>query len=590
VTARAPLALYASLALLGVVLIATCVPGVFTLDECNYAVTVTGLKHGELTVPGTRGLPPSVELGFFDPGIRTRAAVTSPIGSTAPPLYAFLALPFSFFGWRGLMALEVVAWLVTALLVFRLGAHASSRPSTRWIALGTFLLGGYGVEYAQGVWPHALAACLCTAGYGLARRAREEDALLAGFFGGLALGLAAGVRYQNLVFAFAVGLGLLIWAKRRAAASSIFALGYLVPTLLCSYVNHVRLGSWNPISKGPGYLSTGPGRSLRDILSEAPKVLLAKVVDFSFHPVPFEERDYWKPNPNSGAVVIFGAIKKAWLQSAPWIALALAGLFLTWILRAKGAEEARRTRELRALSLPVVFVLGLFAYAGFIRNDGICFNQRYFLELVPLAAVAFALTLERRELPVKPLVAGAIVGAVVTFFLLRLDVASEIRQRVELDVPLRIALLLLFVYWLASRIRIRWILPAVAAASVLWAAVIHLGEDLPASRLCRTGKLKTRREVEARMPQGPAALVVFGSWADVFGPTLVERDLVVANAAIDGGATLEPLARGFLAQSRRVFALGYRMPPETGSALATAFDVRTLPNTRPVPLLEIKAR
>jgi hypothetical protein len=235
-------------------------------------------------------------------------------------------------------------------------------------------------------------------------------------------------------------------------------------------------------------------------------------------------------------------------------------------------------------------VLGLFAYAGFIRNDGICFNQRYFLELVPLAAVAFALTLERRELPVKPLVAGAIVGAVVTFFLLRLDVASEIRQRVELDVPLRIALLLLFVYWLASRIRIRWILPAVAAASVLWAAVIHLGEDLPASRLCRTGKLKTRREVEARMPQGPAALVVFGSWADVFGPTLVERDLVVANAAIDGGATLEPLARGFLAQSRPVYALGYRMPPETGAALATAFDVRTLPNTRPVPLLEIKAR
>jgi hypothetical protein len=589
-TARAPLALYACLALLGVVLVATCVPGVFTLDECNYAVTVTGLKHGELTVPGTGGLPPSLELGFFDPGIRTRAAATSPIGSTAPPLYAFFALPFSLFGWRGLMALEVVAWLVTALLVFRIAARASARPSTRWIAMGTFLLGGYGVEYAQGVWPHALAACLCAAGYVLARRAREDDALVAAFAGGVVLGCATGVRYQNLVFAFAVGLGILIWAKRRAAASTAFTGGYLIPTLACSFINHIRLGSWNPISKGPGYLSNGPGRSLQDVLTEAPKVLLAKVVDFSFHPIPFEERDYWKPDPRSGAVVIFGAIKKAWLQSAPWIALALAGLVLAWLLRARGLEEERRTRELRALSLPIAFVLALFAWAGFIRHDGVCFNQRYFLELVPLAAVAFALMLERRELPAKPLLIGALAGGLVTLFLLRLDVATEIRQHVELDVPLRIGLLLLFVYWLASRIRIRWILPAVAGAAVLWAAVIHLGEDLPASRLCRAGKLKTRRDVEARMPPGPAALVVFGSWADVFGPTLVARDLVVANAAIDDGATLEPLAKGLLGHGRRVYALDYRMPPGEAAALAAAFDVRPLPNTRPVPLLELRPR
>jgi hypothetical protein len=43
--------------------------------------------------------------------------------------------------------------------------------------------------------------------------------------------------------------------------------------------------------------------------------------------------------------------------------------------------------DLRAISLIIWPTLVLFSLAGYRRNDGICFNQRYFLELVPLAAV-----------------------------------------------------------------------------------------------------------------------------------------------------------------------------------------------------------
>jgi hypothetical protein len=71
-----------------------------------------------LTVPQTDGLPPSAELLFFDPGPWTRTVTATPVASTAPPLYALVALPFSVFGWRGLVALNTLAFLATSLLIF----------------------------------------------------------------------------------------------------------------------------------------------------------------------------------------------------------------------------------------------------------------------------------------------------------------------------------------------------------------------------------------------------------------------------------------------------------------------------------------
>ena len=57
-------------------------------------------------MPGTGGLPPSRELLYFDPAATGREVTTTPVASTAPPLYAPLALPFLLLGWRGLVLLN----------------------------------------------------------------------------------------------------------------------------------------------------------------------------------------------------------------------------------------------------------------------------------------------------------------------------------------------------------------------------------------------------------------------------------------------------------------------------------------------------
>src|SRR5262245_53031657 len=108
-------ALLVALIVLGAALSSTVVPGIFTVDENNYLVNVLALQRGRVTLANTDGLSPSRELLFFDPTNRSRVVTSTPVGSTAPPLYAFLALPFSFFGWRGLTALNTVSYLATTL-------------------------------------------------------------------------------------------------------------------------------------------------------------------------------------------------------------------------------------------------------------------------------------------------------------------------------------------------------------------------------------------------------------------------------------------------------------------------------------------
>src|SRR3954468_5568557 len=167
-------ALAVALLALGLVLSATVVPGVFTTDDNNYLINVLELRRGRLTLANTEGLTPSRELLAFDPGPWTRAVTSTPVGSSAPPLYALLALPFSWLGWRGLVALNTLAYLAATAMIFAYARRYATDPSTPWIAAAAFALGGFVIEYAQGVWPHALSIALCTAGIFTAGRLLED--------------------------------------------------------------------------------------------------------------------------------------------------------------------------------------------------------------------------------------------------------------------------------------------------------------------------------------------------------------------------------------------------------------------------------
>ena len=160
---RESLVLFAVLALSAATLSLAIEPGVFTTDEASYLTTVRALRAGRLTVPGTEGLPPSRELLGFDPAPKHRAVAATPVAPTAPPLYALVALPFSLGGFPGLFFLQVLAFCAGGACVFVLARRLRPTGSSPWLALVLYGLGGYLLEYALGLWPHALSVALAAA-------------------------------------------------------------------------------------------------------------------------------------------------------------------------------------------------------------------------------------------------------------------------------------------------------------------------------------------------------------------------------------------------------------------------------------------
>ena len=556
--------LLAALGVLGLVLLLTHVRGAFLIDECNYMVTLSGLRAGQLTVPGTEGLVGSPELVYFDPAAASRGKLRLPVASTVPPLYAVLALPFSVFGWAGLVGLNVLSFLGCALLIFNYAGRHARKVHTPYLALVTFVLGGYCLEYAQGMWPQMLSLGIWMAGFVTASRVRGGAPPWVAALAGLLMGLAVGVRYPNLLLAAAVGLGVLIWSPRRIAASAAYVLGFSLPMAACSVMNYLRHGWWNPVSKGPYYFKfVGDKRRIRDY-REPFHLLWARIMDFSSHP-PTGFLKHAR-RPGSGGYLLHSSLKKALVQSCPWYLLALVPLVGSWRRGEAPPGGVGQRQELRAMSLCLAAMLGFYAWAGFLRRDGFCFNQRYLLELLPLAAVALSWAVEQVNLSRRwPLVVGAVLGLAVTVGLFRLSPYSTPRQLMLLKVPLLMSIVLTLVWVAARRGWLRGTFALLLGASLAWALGVHLFDDVLGARDVRARRGGTMREVSRVMdPDAPAA--VFANWPSAVSmcPLHLTHDVVVLNVALDRRKHSRHLAHQLLDKGRKVYIYDDQFFPDKG--------------------------
>jgi hypothetical protein len=464
---------------------------------------------------------------------------------------------------------------------------------------------------------------LCFGWFVLALAAARDRPRLA-VWAGLLGGLATGVRYQNVVFAALVGVVLLVVSARRVRTVASYVAGLLPPLFACSVFNVLRLGSWNPVSKGQGYvkLSAVTGSTSADPL----RAFAAQVVDFSWQ----AHLPYWEDMGGrwgqTGALLLSSAVKKALLQSAPWMLLVLVALAVSWRRREPAGTDRRITRAVAWISAGMLL---LFALAGIRRYDGWCHNSRYLLELMPLGGLVLALIVERQRLSWRSVGAGAVMGVLLTLVPLALSPASPLRQHALLHVPLLLAAtgaggLLVAMRWAqpgldplplgegrgegngprparlgdsasiatftarlessfpsppvpsprgrgametasrGPRIATRYLALTLGAA-LGWAAAVHVGDDLVAARALRQMNLAKLRAVSALVPDGPIA--VFAHGATALGPLLLEHDVVIADTAVDAGHDAAALADALLQAHRQVFAVLPNMPDVERRAL-----------------------
>ena len=567
----------ALLAAIGVTLIWTHVRGTFIIDECNYLVTVVGLQQGQLTVPGTQELIPTKELIYFDPAAGSRPPFSTPVASTVPPLWSVLALPFSLLGWGGLVALNVLSFLGCALVIFYYSGRHCHKPHTPYLAMATYVLGGYCLEYAQGIWPQALSMLLVTSGFVLASRARAGGPPWLALASGVLMGLATGVRYPNLLSSTAVGLGLLLFAPRRLLASAAFALGFAGPMAACSVMNKLRHGWWNPVSKGPYYFKFVTSKRRISDYREPLHLFWARVVDFTSHP-PIGFLRHARRR-GSGGYLLHDTLKKAVVQNCPWFLTSLLSMLLSWQRASRAPAsgpaslDSQVRQELRVMGLAAAAVIGFYAWAGFWRRDGFCFNQRYFLELVPLAAVALAWAVDRMDLRRWHLLAGCLLGGLVCFGLFRLSPYSTIRQLALLKAPVGLAFVFLFVWLAARRGWLKGWLSLLLGICLSWSLVVHVMDDVVGAYNVRLRRGGGASELLPHLPAGPSAVFTNFPTATSMCPLHLQRDVVVLNVSLDGRKHAPALVRDFLGRGRQVFIYKDRFFPD--KALRELVEGRT---------------
>ena len=157
--------------------------------------------------------------------------------------------------------------------------------------------------------------------------------------------------------------------------------------------NYLRV----PLLEGSAALSV---RSAGDVLGAGRRFFVSgrRLLDLSWVTL----------RPVTGAHLMIGAtLQKSLLQSAPWAILAFIMFTLAWLPWFR-MPEARR-RQIRLLSLVTLAIIAVFAFAGVSRNEGLSFNQRYLLELLPLAAVGFAWALDGLNVRVQPVLHWSLV-------------------------------------------------------------------------------------------------------------------------------------------------------------------------------------
>lgn len=545
--------LAALLILVGILLVVSTIRGPFIIDEINYLVTATGLREGKLTVPGTEGLSPSKELFSFDPEAFGRVAVKTPVASLAPPLYAPFALPFLIFGWRGLVLLNTLSFLFTILLVFTLSKRYAVDRQTPWIAAALVLLGGYSIEYAQGVWPHMFSVFLVTAAVFLASKVWEGRGPVLALSAGVLIGIATGVREQNIVLVAFLGITVLWYAQKKMLSAIGFGIGTLIPLLTIAVMNFSRDHLWHPFPKVVAYSTQVMQGSGAAKTFEPLKVFWARFVDFSSHPAityPHQSEIY-RQNPESGAFLVLGTLKKAFLQSSPWLGLAFVVLLLVWF--SKNARTAEIRRNQLGLSLLIFPMVLMFSLAGGNRADGLAYNQRYFLEMVPLAAVALVLALDGLSLNVPWIIGGALAAGVAYAGAMMLP-SHTLYELALLRIPLLLAVLLILCWIVRARVGMRSVLAIALGLCLGWSFFVHVLDDLPASRTRRSRSAVQLEALEATIPNHSALFAYWGS-KDVAGALHLSRDVVILDAGADEGADAGRLTRELQGQNRRLFVL-----------------------------------
>lgn len=400
-------------------------PGPFSIDEATYQHMVQSFVQGHgVHVWNGYAEYPSPEL--TSRWIRESGGQLS---GQYPFLFVLLAAPFqAALGFRGLFVVSALAFVAGTWLCFRLSRQLLGSLPAAYLGAATFAIASFAGNYAVAAWPHALALALVLGAASLAAEAwHDGDRVSLRALGtGACLGFGLGVRLDTALVAPVLLTPFVLARPLRWRTLLGFAIGALGPIAASSVINGLRWGEWSPASYGRSVVQIWPVAlavlgalaavalaHLRERLGALrPRRLLAAalllllpcllipqarqlgiawsrglwtlVVDLAA--LPLEQLEPGMSRTAQGGVVYYATVKKALLQSCPYLTVLLALITLP--------PRSPTERKAIALLLAAPLLIIVF-YARTAWHGGLSFNLRYFSLCLPFFGILSGYVLAR---------------------------------------------------------------------------------------------------------------------------------------------------------------------------------------------------
>jgi hypothetical protein len=574
--------------------------GPYNLDEAIYILMVEAAHAGRVTIDNGYEL-------YRSDALKNLFLIEGPHGLVPqyPSGYGFVALPFYLVaGVRGLILINVLAYLATMGVTYGLARELEASPPVSLAAAMIFGFANFGVTYAYGIWPQALALAIVAASalciLVSARAPRPGSAWVFALAGGLLLGFGVNIRVDAILLAPAVLLWLLAQRAQLAQAVS-YAAGLVPGLILAAWLNCVKFGSWLPFNYGtvsgnsslcaywPLFpviaigmilalaLSRPPLRLLRTrrnvliavgacilvaLLLDKPRAVLLRIlsgyyalcVDFQAYRPPADELSAFSFSAG-GHMLLYGQLKRALLQSLPFLG----------VLALLGSVDHLRRKSAHVLFV-LIAVLWTLPFAFYHWHGGSPQNMRYLLPILPFLSAMTAVALAQLRLQ------AGLVGGPGRLVLYSAALSLIATAWVFVGVLMGDGLALSIAAWgslvLAGATAATTLLVVVATpdrrgapahaalalgvAGLVWAGASGLVHDLLISQCVRTANLEMNL-CAAQLDEG---VLILAPQPQAYMPQLTRENSFVAVPGDQPGRDLRGLIDYHIVNGRRVYVDG----------------------------------
>jgi len=571
------------LVLLGVVQLAATffavIPGYINVDEAIYHWMAKSFHQtGGLALRNGWDDAPARELAH-----RFIKVHNGKLYPQYPYLFPVVAWPFySVAEFFGLFVLNSISFIGIVALCFSTAKRLFMDVNLALNACLILILATFAWEYSQAAWPHALALLFVIGSFrlmvGAFYAATERSAILMALAAGLVAGFAPGVRIDAILILPCLVLPFIFVRPWRPRQAFMIISGAIPGLILLAVTNFAKFGVIDPLSYGddagtPALPATSFILALFGALLLAWLMTRTRFSDFFYtnrkrlffvaaglalitvfaapqSVEPIEQLvengyvsliDIRALDPGlqisgaekrpSGAVVSAGGLRKALVQSLPYLVLLL--IPITRLLQRSEDRPA-----LAMLLLAPLIYMGYHCYAFVeLMGGGLTLNARYYVACLPFIAILCSYSL--RELArmsgprLSPFYAGVTCVVTVGIYLAWTRLLAEKVDDLAfplLVIPLLMAVLLLCLILVSLFFNFKrsqvlsvsvWALITVA---FVWSGLTALTHDYPIHRRWRSVHYFHGQEVLRNVPSGSLLLADITSFPASI--TVIEKDSV----------------------------------------------------------------